>query len=101
VYVSCRRFCPRWRWSGRAFARCDARSAGEYDSEWPPGLFHLIFCRYLVFTYYAEALRRRIAAELIARSRTGGLLVLGNREALPGGIDGAIPTAHPAVYQRI
>jgi chemotaxis protein methyltransferase CheR len=69
--------------------------------EWPRGPFHLILCRYLVFTYYAETLRRRIASKLISRLHPGGLLVLGNREALPNGIDGAKPTAHRAVYRRI
>jgi chemotaxis protein methyltransferase CheR len=76
-------------------------SQQDIRREWPQGPFHLILCRHLVFTYYTESLRRRIAAELIARLRTGGLLVLGNRETLPHGIAGAMPTAYRAIYKRI
>jgi chemotaxis protein methyltransferase CheR len=59
------------------FARQDIRE------HLPDELFHLIFCRNLVFTYFEESLQvetlRRIAEKLLP----GGFLVLGRHESLP------------------
>ena len=46
-------------------------------------------------------LRRQIADALVARLRPGGLLVLGNREELPGGMDRVVSTVHRSIYRRI
>jgi chemotaxis protein methyltransferase CheR len=50
----------------------------------PPGPIHLIFCRNLAFTYFAEDMQRRIAEGLRARLAPGGLLLLGIHESAPG-----------------
>jgi chemotaxis protein methyltransferase CheR len=63
----------------------------------PEGPFHLILCRNLAFTYFDEALQRDVAEGIAARLVPGGLLVLGNREALPAGIAGFVPEA-PATH---
>jgi chemotaxis protein methyltransferase CheR len=54
----------------------------------PDGPFDLILCRNLVFTYFDEALQRRISEQLRERLRPGGFLVLGVHEALPAGVGG-------------
>ncbi len=54
----------------------------------PEGPFHVILCRNLVFTYFAETLQRRLLPRLARRLAAGGVLVLGRRESLPRGAEG-------------
>jgi chemotaxis protein methyltransferase CheR len=54
----------------------------------PDGPFDLILCRNLAFTYFDDALQRRISDRLHERLRSGGFLVLGTHEALPGEVSG-------------
>ncbi len=49
----------------------------------PDGPFHLVLCRNLVFTYFAEDLQRRLLTAIEQRLAPGGLLVLGAHERLP------------------
>jgi chemotaxis protein methyltransferase CheR len=49
------------------------------------GPFHLILCRNLAFTYFAEPLQQKIAKDLLGRLLPGGCLVLGAHERLPAG----------------
>lgn len=49
----------------------------------PAGPFHLICCRNLVFTYYAEEAQREFLAEIYDLLISGGVLVIGNKEKLP------------------
>lgn len=49
----------------------------------PAGPFHLVLCRNLVFTYFAPALQKNIARQIVAALRPGGVLVLGVHEKLP------------------
>jgi chemotaxis protein methyltransferase CheR len=79
---------PEFR-TGVTFARQDIRR------EMPPGPFHLIFCRNLAFTYFAEPVQRRIAEELRARLAPGGWLVLGIHESAPG----FVPEV-PGIFRR-
>ena len=67
----------------------------------PAGLFHLILCRNLVFTYFDEKLQRSVAERLVESLHPGGALVLGGHEALPKGRLGLDlwPDA-PCTYQR-
>jgi len=51
--------------------------------EMPDGVFHLILCRYLVFTYFDEALQRETLERVLTRLVPGGALVLGTMERLP------------------
>jgi chemotaxis protein methyltransferase CheR len=83
-----------------ALARAFAREDGEYvirpeyrDAvEWrlediretmPDGPFDLIFCRYLVFTYFDASLQREIYDRLRARLAPGGEILIGSHERLP------------------
>mgnify|MGYP006285062609 CR=1 FL=1 len=65
----------------------------DIRSSMPDGPFSLLCCRNLVFTYFDAALQRRLLQELLARLRTGGLLMLGTGEPLP---EGDWPLAHYA-----
>jgi chemotaxis protein methyltransferase CheR len=78
-------FCvaPEFR-AGVEFARQDIRQL------MPGGPFDLILCRNLVFTYFDEALQRRIADQLRERLLLGDFLVLGSHEALPAGVSGFV-----------
>jgi chemotaxis protein methyltransferase CheR len=52
--------------------------------EQPSERFQLILCRHLVFTYFDERLQRQILDRLVDRLVTGGILVTGKQEPLPG-----------------
>jgi chemotaxis protein methyltransferase CheR len=67
----------------------------------PDGPFDLILCRNLVFTYFDEALQRRISEQLGERLRPGGFLVLGCHEALPADAGGFVVIApNLPIYRR-
>lgn len=51
----------------------------------PEGLFQLILCRNLVFTYFEESLQRQTAQRLIDQLAPGGALIIGKLESLPDG----------------
>jgi chemotaxis protein methyltransferase CheR len=51
----------------------------------PEGLFDLILCRNLAFTYFSTDLQREILQRLGDRLSPDGLLVLGSHEVLPEG----------------
>jgi chemotaxis protein methyltransferase CheR len=71
--------CLRAEFSvGIAFTLQDIRQ------EMPAGPFHLIFCRNLAFTYFADDVQRGIAEGLRARLLPSGFLVLGIHESAPG-----------------
>jgi chemotaxis protein methyltransferase CheR len=54
----------------------------------PGGLFDLILCRYVAFTYFDAMLQRRMLERVLAQLRSGGALVIGLKEQLPDGIPG-------------
>ena len=67
----------------------------------PEGPFDLILCRNLVFTYFDDALQRRISDQLRERLRPGGFLVLGGHEALPADASRWVLTAPKlGIYRR-
>ena len=49
----------------------------------PGGPFHLILCRYLVFTYFDEKLQAELLEKILSRLVPGGALVLGKFDCLP------------------
>jgi chemotaxis protein methyltransferase CheR len=51
----------------------------------PEGLFHLILCRNLVFTYFDETLQRKTMQRLSDSLAPRGALIIGNLESLPDG----------------
>jgi chemotaxis protein methyltransferase CheR len=68
----------------------------------PEGPFQFILCRNLVFTYYNEALQRKILERLAERLVLDGLLVTGLHETLPvGSNDLFMPeAAQRGIYRR-
>lgn len=71
-------FCvrPRHR-EGITFLSQDLRS------EAPPGLFDLVLCRYVAFTYFAPPLQKQVLDRLMERLRPHGYLVIGAHEQMP------------------
>ena len=49
----------------------------------PALLFDLILCRYLAFTYFAEALQCKVLTNIMGRLAPRGYLVIGRHEQLP------------------
>jgi chemotaxis protein methyltransferase CheR len=49
----------------------------------PGGPFNIIFCRYLVFTYFDEKLQAELLEKILSRLAPGGALVLGKIDRLP------------------
>jgi chemotaxis protein methyltransferase CheR len=67
----------------------------------PPGMFDLVLCRNLVFTYFDAELQGQILRRLAKVLQPGGLLVIGIHETLPKGYD--VFTARSqrlGIYQR-
>lgn len=80
---------------GVCFALQDIRAA------MPRGLFDLVLCRNLVFTYFEAALQERVGAALLERLRPGGVLAIGVHERIPPGLRGLEPlTGAPALYEK-
>ena len=52
----------------------------------PDGIFHLILCRNLAFTYFDEISQREILRRLTDKLAPGGALVIGKGESLPDGL---------------
>lgn len=67
----------------------------------PEGLFHLILCRNLAFTYFDEELQKEILGRLHRKLNDYGSLVLGSHEALPLGSEGFLPwPGCPGIYRK-
>ena len=66
---------------------------------YPEGPFDLILCRNLVFTYFETALQAAIAERLAERLVSGGALVLGIHESLPGPVP-MLWAERPWLYHR-
>jgi chemotaxis protein methyltransferase CheR len=67
----------------------------------PEGLFHVIFCRNLVFTYFEESLQREILERILGKLYHGGLLVIGIHESIPKGSVNVIRYDNaPGIYQK-
>jgi chemotaxis protein methyltransferase CheR len=52
----------------------------------PEGLFDLILCRNLVFTYFDDIVQRNTLQTLIDKLAPSGVLIIGALESLPGGV---------------
>lgn|SRR5574337_1004968 len=65
----------------------------------PEGMFHLILCRNIVFTYFDTDLQREILMRLRAKLHDQGALVIGAHESLPPDHAGFAPWPEcPCVY---
>jgi chemotaxis protein methyltransferase CheR len=73
------------------FVHHDVRTAA------PPGVFDLVLCRNLAFTYLDESVQRAVAASFRRVMRVGSALVVGVHEQLPEGCAGFAPAAR-SVY---
>ena len=68
----------------------------------PEGRFHLILCRYLVFTYFDASLQRELATRLRHRIAPGGFVVLGKHERWPVDVSGLVEVRPGLrVYERV
>jgi chemotaxis protein methyltransferase CheR len=85
---------PEFR-QGVRFLLQDIRSA------MPDGPFDIILCRNLVFTYFDDALQRRLLDQIYERLLPRGCLVLGAHERLPtDGVDLAAIGRGLPIYRR-
>jgi chemotaxis protein methyltransferase CheR len=67
----------------------------------PQESFHLMLCRYLVFTYFDDPLQSNTLHNLVKRMPVGGAFVIGKNERLPEGEFGLIPWSEKeGVYRR-
>jgi chemotaxis protein methyltransferase CheR len=66
---------PEYR-EGIDFLRQDIRT------ETPPGVFELVLCRHLAFTYFEEGLQREVLDRLLHQLAPGGFLVTGKQEQM-------------------
>jgi chemotaxis protein methyltransferase CheR len=57
----------------------------------PEGMFHLILCRNLAFTYFDENLQTEALQRLTRSLTSGGALIIGQLERLPEGSWGLDP----------
>lgn len=87
------RYCLRSTFAEHVELGCEdlryAEAAGPFD---------LVCCRNLAFSYFAPALRRRVAEVLLASLAPGGYLIIGARERLPDGVNAERRAA--GVYER-
>ena len=73
----------------------------DVRKELPGGPFHVILCRNLAFTYFADDLQQDVLAGLRDRLIEGGVLVMGVHESLPVDSAGFLPwKGIPGVYIR-
>lgn len=69
--------------------------------EAPDGLFHLILCRNLVFTYFDETLQIEVLGRLRDKLSFRGAIVVGIHETLPSGCEGFERwPGTPGVYRK-
>ncbi len=55
----------------------------DIRKQMPDGLFHLILCRNLAFTYFDPTLQQEILPSILHRLAPAGILVIGKKESLP------------------
>ena len=85
-----RSLCVRSRYrEGVTFVRQDLRSTA------PSGLFDLVLCRNLAFTYFVPPLQQEVLRRIVERLAPRGYLVIGAHEQLPEPLLALVPgTAH-------
>ncbi len=74
----------------------------DIRKQMPDGLFYLILCRYLAFTYFEPILQEEILRGILHRLVPQGILVIGKKESLPV-IDGnsrLIELSSLGIYQK-
>ena len=66
----------------------------------PSGLFDLVLCRNMAFTYFDEPAQRGIVSRLAAQISPDGFLVVGRRETLPSDAPFVPYAAALGIYRR-
>jgi chemotaxis protein methyltransferase CheR len=87
------RLRDRWK-ASVAFGHQDIRR------EQPPGQFDLILCRNVAFTYFSDAVQRRVLDRIAERLRAGGFLVIGRHESLPTNVPSFEATGTLGMYRK-
>ena len=95
---------PRLSWREAVFALSDGEYAlrpefreliefrqQDLRVEVPTESFHLVLCRNLAFTYFADQVQKRVSEQIASRLLPGGLLVIGKHEAVPQGMPQLLP----------
>ena len=72
------RYCLRPELREAVAFRCQ-----DLRRERPEGLFDLVLCRNLAFTYFEPALQQEVFGGLVEHTRAGGALAIGLHETLP------------------
>jgi chemotaxis protein methyltransferase CheR len=74
----------------------------EHNLIWepPPMNNHLIFCRNLVYTYFADALQDEITRRFHQALVAGGFLVVGRKDRLPHGTGELFRLVEHPLYQK-
>jgi chemotaxis protein methyltransferase CheR len=89
-----RAWCLRDRWKQDVeFCPQDVREAQ------PEGLFDLVLCRNLVFTYFDAPLQHRVLSRMADQIRADGFLVIGRHESLPAGVPFRSLSTH-GIYRK-
>jgi chemotaxis protein methyltransferase CheR len=74
----------------------------DIRAEAPAESFHLILCRNLVFTYFADPGQKRVLERIVARLLPGGCFVIGKHEAVPKGMYGLpLCTGRLGIYRAV
>jgi len=67
----------------------------------PDGMFRLVLCRNLVFTYFGKTLQNELTDQIAQRLHGEGFLIIGVHESLPAGTKGFLPVEGArGIYQR-
>jgi chemotaxis protein methyltransferase CheR len=67
----------------------------------PAGMFHLIMCRNLAFTYFEDRIQQEILGNIDRRLVQGGFLVIGVHESLPLQAHNFAPIENcPCIYEK-
>ena len=66
------------------------RPRQDIRQQMPEGPFHLILCRHVVLTYFAESLQRRVLTAMLERLIPAGIFVTGKQESLPSAMGGLL-----------
>jgi chemotaxis protein methyltransferase CheR len=77
-------------------------AAQDIRCELPAGPFHLVLCRNLVLTYFAEPVQRAVLTRMATRLAPGGILLVGKHETLPSAHPDFAPCAdRQGVFRKV
>ncbi len=84
------------------YARDIAFLEQDIRQQQPEGLFDLVLCRNLVFTYFDDALQLELSGRIVDVMHDGAAIVLGTHEQLPEGAQQLSPWfADQPIYRKV